>query len=444
MKKRFVVFILIFLSINSDHYSQNILLEKILFENQKIHIGVLGIRNSTRIKSYNINNSRLPIVTFLRTSINSEHYPTPYCWDLNSEDSVIYNINAHFSFVPNRESRMIKINSVKFSFDDTAKYYIIDTITLNEFPKYKANKGSIQLSKILNEEFKDFVNVKYIEPIGELFDKYYKAQQEKEKKYGRIILPFLSNPFEMIDITYDFVWLHDNIFEFYVRDDKQITAWEFTYKVSKYSSKPEDWQEIKTWTTQEKGSYPTQEKNPFLPSGKNHVYKAFHDTITNIMLNDTSMNTLQEALPDSVIQKLQTIKGKAFTNDEMFSQTLDTLLGKEQTREYKKQIKNSGRYLFFKGFLEVVKQNGNTYIINRHYGGIYHVSKTQITRVGQIDMENYTRKLRGKTVFVEDRDSNRLLFFAPVKQLTKSAPFPNIKVVLNDKKFRRMFKYIIE
>ena len=443
MNKTILIFCIIITSIIKS-FSQKLIVEKVIISKHKLNIGVIGIYNKPVIKSYDLNKKSFPIVTFLKSSVYRKEYPLPFCWSIDFDKKIVCVINSSISFVPNRGNRTMRIHRVKYGFADSSKYYIHDSLALSEFPKIKVDEKASKRIKRNNEESRKFLNSKHIEPIGELFDKYYKAQQEKEKKYGRIILPFLSNPFEMIDITYDFVWLHDNIFEFYVRDDKQITAWEFTYKVSKYSSKPEDWQEIKTWTTQEKGSYPTQEENPFLPSGKNHVYKAFHDTITNIMLNDTSMNTLQEALPDSVIQKLQTIKGKAFTNDEMFSQTLDTLLGKEQTREYKKQIKNSGRYLFFKGFLEVVKQNGNTYIINRHYGGIYHVSKTQITRVGQIDMENYTRKLRGKTVFVEDRDSNRLLFFAPVKQLTKSAPFPNIKVVLNDKKFRRMFKYIIE
>jgi len=126
----------------------------------------------------------------------------------------------------------------------------------------------------------------------------------------------------------------------------------------------------------------------------------------------------------------------------IFDADLKKFIG-EDSMKYYSQIKDAGISLFFKGHFHAFNYYNENFLINLNYGGIYWLAPKAIYRVGQIDMENYPKKLLNQKLFIEDKDNEQLIFFALVKRLTQDKPFPKIKV-LTDSEFNDLFKHVLD
>ena len=98
--------------------------------------------------------------------------------------------------------------------------------------------------------------------------------------------------------------------------------------------------------------------------------------------------------------------------------------------------------LFFDGHFKVIEQGTNKFIINREHAIIYYISDTAIVRVGSVAVPDNYPTIRGKKLFIEDRDNGQLIFFAPVSWENNSYPKPKVKV-LNEKEMKEKFKYVL-
>jgi len=111
------------------------------------------------------------------------------------------------------------------------------------------------------------------------------------------------------------------------------------------------------------------------------------------------------------------------------------------TKTIQNSIKDS---LFFNGHLKVIDQNNEKFIINREHGSIYYLGKKEIEKIGNISLNDYYFKIKGKRVFIEDRDNRQIIFFAPVEWSRDDLPKPKVKIITNEKEFKEMFKYVLE
>jgi hypothetical protein len=112
--------------------------------------------------------------------------------------------------------------------------------------------------------------------------------------------------------------------------------------------------------------------------------------------------------------------------------------GKEEQTKYE-AIKDDA---FFDGEFKVIKQGKNRFVINTVHGAIYHIGSSQIVKVGQVELKEYKRRIGGKSLFIEDKDEEEVIFFAPVKIISNkaNAPYLKTKVILEDSEFNRIFK----
>ena len=100
--------------------------------------------------------------------------------------------------------------------------------------------------------------------------------------------------------------------------------------------------------------------------------------------------------------------------------------------------------LFFDGHFKVIDQNKEKFIINREHGNIYYLGKKKIEKIGKVELiDNYLR-IEEKRLFIEDRDNNQLIFFAPVEWMRDDLPKPNVRIITDEKEFKEMFKYVLE
>jgi hypothetical protein len=98
--------------------------------------------------------------------------------------------------------------------------------------------------------------------------------------------------------------------------------------------------------------------------------------------------------------------------------------------------------LFFDGHFKVLKQNGEKYIINRQHGIIYHMGANAITPIGRVMVTGDYPKIQGKSLFIEDRDNNRIIFFAPVKWIKNNLPKPKV-YYMKSKEIKEYFKHVM-
>jgi len=189
-------------------------------------------------------------------------------------------------------------------------------------------------------------------------------------------------------VCYDFFLTDTERMEFLIRDTAQVTHWSYYYPPTPKGKS--SWEEIKTYSSVAKGEY----------------------SITDTML-------------------LKRGERKEFGNPYLPS-------GKKTVYE------SVGDSLFFTGHFKFIAQGENRFIINQHHGAIYYLGENAIEKVGQIDLANYTRTLKGQKLFIEDRDAGELIFFAEVEQFNSNLPFPKTRIILDDKTFRKMFKNVIE
>jgi hypothetical protein len=110
------------------------------------------------------------------------------------------------------------------------------------------------------------------------------------------------------------------------------------------------------------------------------------------------------------------------------------------TKTQFKAIKDS---LFFDGHFKIIAQNEHKFIINREHGLIYYLGKKEIARIGKVDVTDDYPVLRGKKLFIEDRDNNEIIFFAPVSWEKNRHPKPKVRT-MNEQEIKEKFRYVME
>lgn len=99
--------------------------------------------------------------------------------------------------------------------------------------------------------------------------------------------------------------------------------------------------------------------------------------------------------------------------------------------------------LFFDGHFKVLEQDGEKYIINREHAIIYHMGDTKIIPIGRVLVTEDYPKIQGKPLFIEDRDHNRIIFFAPVEWEDTPLPKPNV-YYMEEEEMREYFRYVMD
>jgi hypothetical protein len=98
--------------------------------------------------------------------------------------------------------------------------------------------------------------------------------------------------------------------------------------------------------------------------------------------------------------------------------------------------------LFFDGHFKVIAQGEHKFIINREHGLIYHMGDKKIVRVGHVEVSATYPSLRGKKLFIEDRDKGDILFFGPVHWEETDLPKPKTRV-MTEKEMKKKFKHVL-
>ena len=99
--------------------------------------------------------------------------------------------------------------------------------------------------------------------------------------------------------------------------------------------------------------------------------------------------------------------------------------------------------LFFDGHFKIIKQYDQTFIINREHALIYHMGEKAIKRIGKVVIEGDYPAIRGKKLFIEDRDNSQIIFFAPVTWEDNDLPKPRVRV-MNEAEMKEKFKYVMD
>jgi hypothetical protein len=281
------------------------------------------------IISYNVKNDQLDKIdtTNVFAATLSPYYEYPFNWDIT--DSLIFAVS--------------NMHSQKA---EQSHYFFYQTDIWNSA---NAKIDEIQIH-----------NTQAVLPLTLLF-RWKTGLQDREFHKG----PIIDN------ITFDFIALSTRQFLFYIRDDRQLTIWQYDYP--EYGERLEEnaWQELITYSRDSIGEYHLPQPSywyhspelKYHPSGKHHCYLAIQDTA------------------------------------------------------------------FFQGHFKIVQQGSEAFCINRDTGYIYHIGDEDITRVGEIELKNYPRWLLGKPLFIEDRDAGRLVFLSDVKRTNETRPFPEVMVL---------------
>ena len=98
--------------------------------------------------------------------------------------------------------------------------------------------------------------------------------------------------------------------------------------------------------------------------------------------------------------------------------------------------------LFNFGHFKAIKQNNSIFVINSDHGGIYQIKDGAIKKIAQIAIDEYMR-VDGAKVFIEDIDSNQLIFFGPVDKIDNTSTPLVYKILRNPKKASKKFKGLI-
>ena len=124
----------------------------------------------------------------------------------------------------------------------------------------------------------------------------------------------------------------------------------------------------------------------------------------------------------------------------------EEFIPRNESKSYNKQkeIHNAIKdTLLFDGHFKVIVQNNEKYIINRNHGNIYHIGKMKIKYIGKVQEPDNYPKIQNKSLFIEDRDQNRIIFFAPVEWKNTNIPKPNVYYMKGDE-MQEYFKYVMD
>lgn len=316
----------------------------------------------------------------------------PYCWDIFNND--VYPISAphgtgiHFS--------VFKLDIIK---KDTATF-------LEEQKRFYDSLRQIYTTE---EEFKTY--------------KYNVLWKRKSKQRNGRSIPVIYKLMDMLKgdyndfsikpgmICYDFCVLDTSKMEFYVRGIKQFTKWLYHYPPNhKDPSKPENWEELITYSADTLGSYPYLDENLWILH--------FPDTLKDDPRAQKKFRRLYK-LPDEPYTDKNYVPSGHHHQYEAIDDSL-----------------------FFEGHFKIVPQGKERFVINTQHGAIYWLGQQAIQKVGQIQMDQYL-SLNNKKLYIEDMDNNQIILFAPVEWKNNNLPKPKVKV-MNKQLIQEKFQYILK
>ena len=79
------------------------------------------------------------------------------------------------------------------------------------------------------------------------------------------------------------------------------------------------------------------------------------------------------------------------------------------------------------------------FLINLKHGAVYHLGPEKIEKVAQLQPVPEERTIRGRRLFIEDRDNGVLIFFAPVSLLGPRDRLPKMRLILTREAFEEVF-----
>jgi hypothetical protein len=105
----------------------------------------------------------------------------------------------------------------------------------------------------------------------------------------------------------------------------------------------------------------------------------------------------------------------------------------------KTQLSSVSDESFFTGHFKVIRQDKQLFIINLNHGAVYHLGPEKIEKVAQLQPVPEERTIRGRRLFIEDRDNGELIFFAPVSLLGPRERLPKMRLILTREAFEEAF-----
>ena len=295
-----------------------------------------------------------------------DNMPHALCWDIDgvnvytlelweSTSRGTYRIDSYPLEVLDS---MQYIKFVEAEYEKNSKLYTTDE------EMFRAMLSDVQISSLKQ-------NPRFFAPAYHL-NKGYFMMRPDTREMIKLLKPTLD---DRHFIDYNYLAIDTTKMEFYVKDKRQLTLWEYSYPERGEESKSSNWREIRTWC------FDTV-RLPF-------------DTYNNRML-PTIENTVYKAIPDTT---------------------------------------------FLQYHFEVVKQHNNTFLINAFNGHIYWLTDKAILKIGQVDIDNSFKTLFGKTRFIEDRDTETLLFFSQVIFDEGEFEYPRVKIIDTEEEFKVILDY---
>jgi len=329
---------------------------------------------------------------FIRTTSIKEERPTIFTGSLQYTEKaypfpVSWTINSDSSFMVLESYPEINWSAAFYQYPIELR----DTATV----KYEGYQRWKELAKIQGEEFviddeyndwlNNLKNIREVEPINNYINFYrfprMKYREDREYLMSR-------------NLDYTFVQLDSKLYRLYFRDEYCLYVWDYSYPSKGNRSYLEDWKEKVCYC---------KDKLP------HEIYNS---------------DILRQQYPD-----IQGILKKDLThlptfNDAHFNSINDSL--------------------FFSGHFKAYWSNENTWFINQKHGGIYYLGEKNIEKIGILQIDNIHFLIDGIKLFIEDRDNNQLIFFAPVEWMRDDLPKPNVRIITDEKEFKEMFKYVLE
>lgn len=173
------------------------------------------------------------------------------------------------------------------------------------------------------------------------------------------------------------------------------------------------------------------------------VYFNITDSLLNVFMRDKDVFYIWEALLPDIQEfhadwQLQKAYASTHYDHEFIPRTENNLYDSKKTTH--NAITDT---LFFDGHFKVIEQDNKKYIVNRQYGIIYHMGDRKITPIGRVMVTDDYPKIQGKPLFIEDRDQNRIIFFAPIEWYDTRLPKPLV-YYMKEEEMREYFKYVMD
>lgn len=311
----------------------------------------------TYLEACPVNHQGACFDTYIGAVFLSPSYDYPFVWDIS--DSLAYGVSCHH---PRPESGSHWLFRKKLTREGERQRRAQDSLSsirlAREYPD-EAEQMRIINQGLAQESY--FQNWRMIYPLTYLF-KWLSGQHGHD----------FFKEIEVREVSFDMLAIDSASFVLFIRDNRQITVWDYAYPLPGADEGKGDWAEAVTYMIDTVGGYtPPQSsywytpKLAYHPSGKHHRY---------------------QSIPD---------------------------------------------FAFFQGHFKAICQGGETFIFNTTTGYLYHLGSEDIARVGQVNLQNYPRWLFGKPMFIEDRDAGELVFFAEVKPVYGARAFPKVALAKN-------------